>query len=126
MGLLGSKGCLGREGYLVSKWGNSYGHIANLWFDFSCRLDVGSLDLVTVTCYRLWLGRNDLIFRNNFRGPKGIINVAISDIEDFSLAQTESVVRPETELHLVKVGHWQPPAPSWLNVNFDVSFLKTE
>ncbi|XP_042954666.1 uncharacterized protein LOC122291086 [Carya illinoinensis] len=83
----------------VSKSGKVFENFADLWMEFSSKLDERGLELVSVICYRLWLRRNDLIFRNFFCGPKHLIKAACTDITDFSMA----IVEPkegEIQVHL--------------------------
>ncbi|XP_042942932.1 uncharacterized protein LOC122277120 [Carya illinoinensis] len=108
----------------VSKWGKSFDNFVDLWTEFSCKLDAGGLDLVSVICYKIWLRRNDLIFRNLFSGPKQIIKAACSDIADFSMAHTKPKERRDTDVPPAEVPSWKPQTYARLKVNYDASFLK--
>ncbi|XP_042973138.1 uncharacterized protein LOC122304943 [Carya illinoinensis] len=99
--------------------------------EFSSKLGEGGLELVSVICYRLWLRRNDLIFRNLFCGPKHFIKAACTDIIDFSMAIVEPREGRDTGLSPVEEREgrdtdclWKPPSGARLKVNFDASFLK--
>ncbi|XP_042958183.1 uncharacterized protein LOC122293771 [Carya illinoinensis] len=103
-----------------------YGRINGSHKKIPLRLEARNLDLVALVCYRIWQRRNDLIFKNNFQGLKALIKFAISEIEVLSIRQGEKLVRQGPVIPQATVSYWQPPPPTWLKVNFDASFNKSE
>ncbi|XP_042950227.1 uncharacterized protein LOC122282332 [Carya illinoinensis] len=73
---------------------------------------------------KIWLRRNQLIFEEQFTGPKSVISQAIEDLEEYREAQRVGEVNRLSVIAGGREVKWKRPGENIVKINWDVAFDK--
>jgi ribonuclease HI len=89
------------------------------------KCDIEEFQLFVVTARRLWLRRNDVIYKNSFTHPDTIVLKAKIALEEFQKVQAKTEASQDNGLEGRTVpGIWKAPRQGWYKVNWDAAVTK--
>jgi len=72
--------------------------------------------------WRLWKGRNALVFNKNVISAREIIQLATTDTQEWiDNVIHQAKLSEETTIHRTRRDKWQPPSRGWVKCNYDAS-----
>jgi hypothetical protein len=69
---------------------------------------------------RIWLRRNEVVFKGLLSSPQSLLQRIDQAIADFKLAQGARAI-PMVALNRPGTTHWTAPSQEWIKVNWDAA-----
>ena len=93
---------------------------ASLFTELTDRLDANEMQMVVVVTRLVWLRRNRVVFGGDFMSPKHILEIASSQLDNFSKAEVGRRMG-NIDRFVPEVAKWSKPSPGWIKLNWNVA-----
>ncbi|XP_042969026.1 uncharacterized protein LOC122301701 [Carya illinoinensis] len=111
-----------KVGCCVQKWGRTEEEFLLLWGKLMERLSMKKLEEMIVLLRRVWLHRNEFVFKKKLGYPKILVKTAVEGLLEYKIAQilTKQVVKGQNS-NARSVIRWEKPESGCVKVNWDAS-----